>query len=149
MDAGVLVERDGRARSFHVPNVKAKTLREVIVTQIDHKSRLFADDFRSYKMVGKEFADHQTVKHWAGEYVRGEASTQVIENYFSVFKRGLHGTYQHISETHLKRYLCEIDFRYNERAGLGASDSERAEKALKGIAGKRMTYRRIGAGQAA
>jgi len=144
-----LVERDGRARSFHVPNVKAGTLREVLVSQIDRRSRLMTDEFRSYVKVGKEFAAHKTVNHEAQQYVRGEASTQKIENYFSIFKRGLHGTYQHVSETHLKRYLCEFDFRYNERAALGISDSERARKALKGIEGKRMTYRRPRSGEAA
>lgn len=134
-----LVERDGRARSFHVANVKAPTLRKVIVQHIDRASNLRTDEALMYRKVGREFADHQTVNHSIEEYVRGDASTQVIENFFSIFKRGLNGTYQHISEQHLKRYLCEFDFRYNERK---VDDAERADTALKGITGKRLTYRR-------
>jgi transposase-like protein len=139
-----LVERGGKARSFHVQRVNAKTVRKVMVTQIDRKSALMTDEANIYTSVGREFAKHEFVTHSASEYVRGDAGTQVIENYFSIFKRGLNGVYQHVSETHLKRYLCEFDFRYNERAGLGVSDMERTAKALKGITGKRMTYRRIG-----
>jgi len=135
-----LVERDGKARSFHVPRVNAKTVRKVLVTQVDRKSHLMTDESVVYNKVGKEFSKHDTVNHSADEYVRGEASTQAIENYFSIFKRGLNGVYQHMSEAHLKRYLCEFDFRYNFRK---IEDSERAQEALKGITGKRLTYRRI------
>lgn len=144
-----LVEREGRARSFHVPEVNAKTLRPILVQQIDRKSRLMTDEARVYRKVGKEFSKHERVNHSIHEYVRGDAGTQVIENYFSIFKRGLTGVYQHVSPKHLKRYLCEFDFRYNERVGLGVSDAQRAAKALHGIAGKRLTYRRIGERRAA
>lgn len=141
-----LVERDGKARSFHVPRVNAKTVRKVMVTQIDRDSGLMTDEANIYTGVGKEFAKHEFVTHSASEYVRGDAGTQVIENYFSIFKRGLNGVYQHVSETHLKRYLCEFDFRYNTRQ---LEDIERTSEALKGITGKRMTYRRLGEGRAA
>jgi transposase-like protein len=134
-----LVERGGRARSFHVPRVNAKTARKILVTQIDRKSHLRTDESNLYTRVGEEFASHETVNHSIDEYVRGDAGTQVIENYFSIFKRGLNGIYQHVSQQHLKRYLCEFDFRYNTRH---LTDHERTSEALKGILGKRLTYRR-------
>lgn len=138
-----LVEREGRVRSTHVANVTAKTLRETLVTQASRKSYLMTDEAATYTAVGKEYAGHGTVNHSIDEYVRGDFwHTNTVENYFSILKRGVYGTYQHVSEKHLKRYLCEFDFRYNERSGLGVEDAERAEKALKGIKGKRLTYRR-------
>jgi transposase-like protein len=139
-----LVEREGRARSFHVPDVKAATLRQHIVTNVRRDSDLMTDEARWYKKVGKEFASHESVNHSISEYVRGNAGTQVVENFYSILKRGLTGVYQHVGKQHLKRYICEFDFRYNTRSRLGVSDAERAEKALKGITGKRLTYRRTG-----
>ena len=134
-----LVERGGRARSFHVPRVNAKTVRNILVTQIDRKSDLMTDELKVYTKAGREFARHETVNHSIEEYVRGDAGTQVIENYFSIFKRGLTGIYQHVGPQHLKRYLCEFDFRYNTR---DLDDHERTIEALRGIQGKRLTYRR-------
>ena len=142
--AVALVERGGKVRSFHVPAVNAETLRPILVAQIDRKSYLMTDSFKGYVLVGREFADHQAVSHDTGEYVRGNAHTNTVENYFSILKRGITGTYHHVSQQHLKRYLAEFDFRYNERSGLGVNDAERAAKALKGIVGKRLTYRRTG-----
>ncbi|HVM80086.1 MAG TPA: IS1595 family transposase [Stellaceae bacterium] len=139
-----LVERQGSVRSFHVPAVNSHNLREVLVAQIDRKSYLMTDAYTAYTMVGREFAKHETVSHEAGEYVRGEAHTNTVEGYFSILKRGITGVYHHVSQQHLKRYLAEFDFRYNERSRLGVSDAERAAKALKGIVGKRLTYRRTG-----
>ena len=140
-----LVERDGKMHSFHVPAVNAKTLRPILVTQIDRKSYLMTDEAGSYVKVGREFVGHGTVNHSIQEYVRGGFwHTNTVENYFSILKRGITGVYQHVSQQHLKRYLGEFDFRYNERIGLGTSDDERADKALKGISGKRLTYRRTG-----
>jgi hypothetical protein len=138
-----LVERGGKVRSHHVPNVNAKTLRPILVAQVDLKSVLMTDDAGQYRIIGPVFAGFETVNHGVEEYVRGEAHTNTIEGYFSILKRGINGTYHHVSQQHLKRYLCEFDFRYNERVALGVSDDERAEKALKGITGKRLTYRRI------
>ena len=89
----------------------------------------------------RDFA-HETVNHGAGEYVRGDAHTNTVEGYFSVLKRGIHGTFHHVSQQHLKRYLAEFDFRYNEREALGVSDTLRAQAVLDGIRGKRLTYRR-------
>jgi transposase len=95
-----------------------------------------------YRHMGEEFAKHEAANHGIGEYVRGDAHSDTVENYFSILKRGITGTYHHVSQQHLKRYLAEFDFRYNERSGLGVNDAERATKALKGIVGKRLTYRR-------
>ena len=143
-----LVERGGSVRSQHVPSVSARTLRPILVAQVDRKSTLMTDDAGQYRIMGPEFARHESVIHGAGEYVRGDAYTNTVENYFSILKRGITGCYFHVSQKHLKRYLCEFDFRYNERAGLGVTDSERRDKALKGIAGKRLTYRRPDEAQA-
>lgn len=140
-----LVERGGKVRSHHVPNVKASTLKPIIMKQISQDAILMTDEASQYKTVGKEFKAHKVVRHSLNEYVRGDAYTNTIEGYFSIFKRGMTGIYQHCSDQHLKRYLCEFDFRYNEREALGVNDAERAEKVLKGIEGKRLTYRRINA----
>ncbi len=140
-----LVERDGRVRSFHVQAVSAKTLRPILVTQVSRKSYLMTDDSTVYPKIGKEYAGHGTVNHSIEEYVRGGFwHTNTVENYFSIMKRGITGVYHHVSQQHLKRYLAEYDFRYNEREALGVSDAERMEKSIQGIVGKRLTYRRTG-----
>lgn len=141
-----LVERDGRVRSHHVVEVTAKSLRPILTAQIDRKSYLMTDESGVYKTVGREYAGHGTVNHSIEEYVRGGFwHTNTIENYFSIMKRGINGVYHHVSQKHLKRYLGEFDFRYNAR---DVSDAERADEALKGIRGKRLTYRRTGEGRA-
>jgi transposase-like protein len=140
--AFALVERGGKVRSFHVPTVSAKNLRPILVSQVSRKSSLMTDDAGQYRKMGEEFERHEAVNHGADEYVRGDAHTNTIEGYFSILKRGIVGTYHHVSPQHLKRYLGEFDFRYNERMGLGVDDDARAEKALQGIQGKRLTYRR-------
>jgi hypothetical protein len=104
------------------------------------------DEHSAYNVVGKEFAGHGAVRHFIGEYVRGEAHTNTIEGYFSLLKRGITGVYHHVSQEHLKRYLGEFDFRHNQRIALGVSDMQRTEKAILGIVGKRLTYRRTGDG---
>lgn len=138
-----LVERGGRVRSFHIDDVNPNTLRKVLVTQVDRKSTLMTDDSHFYKPVGKEFAGHESVNHSEEEYVRGLAHTNTIEGFFSIFKRGMIGVYQHCGEQHLKRYLTEFDFRYNHRAALKINDEMRAVALLKGIEGRRLTYRRV------
>ena len=137
-----LVERGGKVRSFHVPAVNAKTLRPILVTQVSRKSFLRTDDAGQYRVIGPEFAGYETVNHGIEEYVRGDAHTNTIEGYFSLLKRGIMGVYHHVSQQHLKRYLGEFDFRYNERMALKVNDEERADKVLAGIGGKRLTYRR-------
>jgi len=138
-----LVERGGKARSFHVKNATAKTLRKTAVKIASRKSYLMTDENAAYTKLGKEFDGHGTVNHSANEYVRlgGFVHVNSAENYFSIFKRGVIGTFHHISEQHLHRYLAEFDFRYNNRSGLGVEDIERAQRILKGIEGKRLTYR--------
>ncbi len=140
-----LVERDGKVRSFHVASVSAKTLRPVLRAQINRKSYLMTDDAPVYVPIGEMYAGHGTVNHSIEEYVRGFFwHTNTVENYFSILKRGITGTYHHVSQAHLKRYLAEFDFRYNERSGLGVEDAERMSKSIGGIVGKRRTYRRTG-----
>jgi len=133
-----LVERGGRVRSHHVPNITAKTLRPIMTAQIHEASNVYSDDGGA--RTGSMFAGHQSVNHSIGEYVRGDVYTNTIEGYFSIMKRGVTGVYHHVSPQHLKRYLAEFDFRYNERSALGVTDVERAEKAVAGVVGKRMTY---------
>jgi hypothetical protein len=135
-----LVERGGKVRSTHVERVNAKNLRPVIVQQASRKSYLMTDESPIYPKIGDEFAGHGTVNHSIDEYVRGGFwHTNTVENYFSILKRGMNGVYQHCSAKHLKRYVGEFDFRYNNRQ---ITDAERALIALKGAEGKRLTYRR-------
>jgi transposase-like protein len=134
-----LVERKGKVRSMHVTSVTAATLRPILVAQIDEKSVLMTDDAGQYRHMHRDF-NHEIVNHGIEEYVRGTAHTNTVEGYFSILTRGITGTYHHVSQQHLKRYLGEFDFRYNERTALNVSDAERAEKALVGTVGKRVTY---------
>src|ERR1700730_7983563 len=131
-----LVERDGESRSFHVANVKAKTLREKIVTTVSRKSHLMTDELASYEKVGNEFANHSGVCHSADEYVRlsGFVHVNTAECRFSLMKRAVYGTHHSISEAHLPRYLSEWDYKWNTRE---MTDSERAACALKSAEGKR------------
>jgi transposase-like protein len=137
-----LVERDGRVRSFHVPNVTAQTLKPIIVSHVNKASYLMTDDAPVYWPIGGEFAGHGTVNHSAEEYVRAAFwHTNTVENFFSIFKRGIYGCYFHVSETHLHRYAAEFDFRHNNRIALGVDDLTRADQVLIGAKGKRLTYR--------
>ena len=140
-----LVERGGKVRSRHVADVSGKTLRDAIVTQIDRSSYLMTDEAPAYKSTGDEFEGHGTVNHSAEEYVRAYFwHTNTVEGYFSILKRGVMGTFHHISAQHLHRYLAEFDYRYNEREALGVDDAARMAKSVQGIVGKRLTYRRTG-----
>jgi transposase-like protein len=136
-----LIERDGGARSFHLDSRLIAQIAPVVRGNIAKESTLMTDEGRYYTEVGKEFARHETVNHRQDEYVRGDAYTNTAEGFFSIFKRGMKGIYQHCSEKHLHRYLAEFDFRYSNRAKLGVNDGERAARAIKGIVGKRLTYR--------
>lgn len=141
-----LVERQGHVRSHHVTSVSAKTLRPILLAQVKAGTNLVTDDNGQYRHMHKDFPTHQTVNHSAEEYVRGEYHTNTIEGVFAVLKRGINGTFHHVSEQHLSRYLAEFDFRYNNRSKLGVGDVERFEKSIGGIVGKRLTYRRTYAG---
>ena len=134
-----LVERDGRARSFHVANVNAKHIRGLIVTNVDRGAHLMTDESPVYTSVGREFSGHSAVNHSAKQYVTtgGFKHSNTAENFFSIFKRGVIGTYHHMSEAHLGRYCREFDFRYNTRK---ISDAERTDIALVGAIGRRLMY---------
>jgi hypothetical protein len=135
-----LVERKGRVRSHHIPEVNAANLRPIVEAQIHGATYVMTDEGGADMKVGGEFAKHGYVNHSAGEYVRGDVHINTIEGYFSIFKLGIYGTYHHLSQKHLKRYLAEFDFRYNERSALGIDDKTGAAKAVKGVVGKRLTY---------
>jgi transposase-like protein len=139
-----LVERDGKARSFHVANIDAKNLRPLVMNNASRKSTFMTDEAAYYTKMGREFSAHHTVDHSRTEYAYKfdgkTVSSNAAENYFSIFKRGVVGTYHSISEAHLHRYLAEFDFRYNNRSKLGVEDTERAAKAVLGAEGKRLTY---------
>lgn len=142
-----LVERDGFVRSNHVPNVTAKTLGPILAGQMAGATYVMTDESPIYPAAlgNTHMSGHGTVNHSIEEYVRGHFwHTNTIEGYFSILKRGIVGTYHHISQQHLKRYLAEFDFRYNTRVSLKINDGERADMAVSGIVGKRLTYRRIG-----
>jgi transposase-like protein len=142
-----LVEPQGRARVFHLAKTaKWATVREVLVTNVRRSSELHTDESKLYTEVGREFAAHKTVEHGSrgseGFYVgKDGATTNAVENFFGNFKRSMRGTYRFCSEQHLQRYLNEFQFRHNHRAKLGFTDGERTAAALKGIEGKRLTYR--------
>jgi len=135
-----LVERGGEVRSFHVANAKSVTIGPIVAANIARESKLSTDEGKQYIPIGKAFAGHVTVDHSREEYVRGEASTNAAEGFFSIFKRGMKGVYQHCDEKHLHRYLAEFDFRYNNRIALGVDDTERTDRALRGAIGRRLTY---------
>ena len=136
-----LVERGGKVRSFHVPRADKATVKKIVADNIAHESRLHTDQSRLYTEVGGLFGEHETVNHSAKEYARGDVHVNSAEGYFSIFKRGMRGVYQHCSEKHLHRYLAEFDFRYNHRTALGFSDEARTVAAVRAAEGKRITYR--------
>jgi hypothetical protein len=135
-----LVERGGRARSFHIANIDAGKLRGALVTNVDRASHLRTDGSVVYTRVGMEFASHKFTDHRI-EYARGDIHSNTAENFFSILKRGVIGTYHHWSKAHLHRYLAEFDMRYSTK---DKTDGERAADILKGMIGRRLTYRRIG-----
>src|SRR5690606_17188784 len=139
-----LIDRDTkRARSVVVDDVNVATLKGVLETNISREAQLMTDGAGHYVKIGKGFAAHHSVNHYQGEYVRkGNPAihTNTVENYFSTFKRGMKGTYQHCAHHHLHRYLAEFDFRYSNRTAAGVEDAERADILLSGVVGKRLTY---------
>jgi len=144
-----LVERGGKVRTFHVAQATKENVAKLVTENVHHESALMTDESHLYTAVGKTFASHDSTKHSAKEYVRYEGEKVVhsntIESYFSVFKRGMRGVYQHCDEKHLHRYLAEFDFRHNNRVALGIGDVSRAATLLSGVVGKRLTYQTIGA----
>ncbi|WP_370178543.1 IS1595 family transposase [Alteriqipengyuania sp.] len=140
-----LVDRDsGKARTMVIDDVKAETLMPLVIANVQREARIMTDEHSGYRDAGKFFAAHGTTSHGKGEYVNLEdrsIHSNTVEGYFSIFKRGMKGIYQHCGEDHLHRYLAEFEFRYNNREKLGCNDNDRASMALKGIVGKRLTYR--------
>jgi transposase-like protein len=145
-----LVERGGSVRSFHVDSVKKEDVLPIIRANLSRESHVMTDEAPRYRQLGDEFADHSSVDHSRDEYGYTDRKTGVnvntntIEGYYSIFKRGMKGVYQHCSEKHLHRYLAEFDFRYSNRSRLGVEDQERTRRALTGFSGKRLTYRESG-----
>lgn len=133
-----LVERNGKKKTIHVANVTAATVRPILKAQVSQKARLMTDEASVYTKVGREFAEHGVVRHAAGEYARGDVTTNSVESSFALLKRGLVGTFHHVSEAHLQRYATEFDFRWNQRR---VTDAERTGALLGQIGGKRLMYR--------
>lgn len=136
-----LVERGGKAKVFHVAVADKATVSAIVMANVHPATRLHTDESRLYVGSADVFASHETVKHSAGEYARGDVNTNSAEGFFGVFKKGMKGVYQHCSEKHLNRYVTEFGFRHNTRAALGFNDGERTDAAITGTVGKRLTYR--------
>jgi transposase-like protein len=141
-----LVQRDGKTRSFHVANVDGKNLRPILMDNIAKESHLMTDGASHYRPIGKEFSLHESTNHAQKEYAKASkvegvrAHSNTAESYFAILKRGIVGTYHHVSEHHLQRYLAEFDFRFSNRKSLGVNDFDRAISLLVGVKGKRLTY---------
>jgi len=133
-------EKGATVRSFHVSGTAAANLLPIIKANITSGTHIMTDEAGQYAHLNKHFAAHDFTTHSAGEYVRGIVHTNTVEGFYSAFKRGMKGIYQHCSENHLHRYVAEFDFRYNNRIRLGVDDVTRTGNALRGIVGKRLTY---------
>jgi hypothetical protein len=136
-----LVERGGSVRSFHVPLMEKSAVTKIVANNVAREASLYTDESKLYFDTKTLVAERGTVKHSAGEYVRDDVHTNTVEGFFSIFKRGMKGIYQHCREKHLHRYLAEYDFRYNHRIARGFTDADRTVAAIKGVTGKRLTYR--------
>jgi transposase-like protein len=140
-----LVERGGSARSFHIDSTSIADIVPIVRTNVRRESIVMTDEAPVYRGLGAEYLSHDAVNHGRKEYVRYSAddviTTNTVEGFYSIFKRGMKGVYQHCSEKHLHRYLAEFDFRYSNRIALGVDDQDRADKAIRGMVGKRLTYR--------
>ena len=137
-----LVERGGSVRTVHVAVADQNTVCALVRENVARESHVHTDESKLYNKALMDVRRHKTVTHTANEYVCGDVTTNTVESYFSLFKRGMRGTYQHCAEKHLHRYLAEFDFRYNNRIALGITDGKRAENLAAGIVGRRLTYRR-------
>lgn len=142
-----LVERGGSARSFHVDSVKRADVMPILRANIARETHVMTDEANIYAQLGREFAKHDAVDHSREEYAYTDRvtgtliGTNTVEGFYSIFKRGMKGIYQHCSEKHLHRYVAEFDFRYSHRSAVGVEDQERTSKVLTRISGKRLTYR--------
>lgn len=137
-----LINRDtGEARSFHVASTTKHDILPIVKANVRRNSAVMTDEARHYKRLAEIFASHDVVNHSKEEYVRGRAHTNTVEGFYSIFKRGMKGVYQHCDERHLHRYLAEFDFRYSNRIAVGFDDVARTNQMIRGIVGKRLTYR--------
>src|ERR1700730_17293461 len=137
-----LVDRKSKqVRSFHIDGTSAADVMPIIRQNVARETTMMTDEGGHYSRLGADLSSHKSVQHKIDEWARGDVHTNTVEGYFSVFKRGMKGVYQHCSEKHLHRYLSEFDFRYNNRTALGVTDETRADRIVKGIVGKRLTYR--------
>lgn len=136
-----LVERGGKVRSFQVDRVSRKNAEAIVAANVSREARLMTDKAQYYKRADFDVAEHKMIDHSIGQYRKGDCYTNTIESYYSTFKRGMKGTYQHCEEKHFHRYAAEFDFRYNNRIALGIDDVARTEALVRGIVGKRLTYR--------
>ena len=136
-----LVQRGGSARSFHVDGTEASDLLPIIKANVLPGTHVMTDEAGQYAHLAKHFAAHGFTRHGQGKYVVGTTHTNTVEGFYSVFKRGMKGVYQHCAEKNLHRYVAEFDFRYNNRLRLGVDDAQRTVSALRGVVGKRLTYR--------
>jgi len=143
-----LVERDGTKRSPHVASVNGATVREILKANVCKTANLMTDEASVHTKIGREYASHGVVRHKAKEYARDNAITNNVECSFSLLKRGLIGTFHHVGEQHLQRYVTEFDFRWNNRVAAGVGDVSRAEILLGQVGGKRLTYRHSSSGKA-
>lgn len=143
----LLDKKTGRARSIHVAEIEPNEVANIVRENVARDSILVTDEARHYWAVGREFTEHRRVFHGIGNYSKDGFSTNQIEGYFSIFKRGMRGIYQWCSERHLHRYLAEYDFRYSNREAVGFNDTDRTDELLRGVVGKRLTYGRIGKGR--
>lgn len=146
-----LVDREsGRAKSIVIDDLKASTIYPILRENIAREARLMTDDALRYMQIGREFAEHGAVNHGKDEYVSRSdptVNTQTVEAFYSVWKRGMRGTYQHCAKRHLHRYCAEFDFRFSNRIALGVDDKERADRLLAGVKGKRLTYQTTNGGR--
>jgi transposase-like protein len=137
---GLVDRKSGRARLFHVEQASGRNIQPIVLNNLSREARLMTDESYIYRGIGRQFAEHGAVNHQNDEYVRGDVTTNTVEGAFSIFKRGMRGVYQHCAEKHLHRYLAEFEFRYSHRQANGCDDTARADKMLRGITGKRLTY---------
>jgi transposase-like protein len=144
-----LVERNGRSRGFVVSNVTANNLQPILARHVHNDTKFMTDEANVYTYPGRWFKSHETVNHSEKEYVRGDAYTNSVEGYFSILKRGIYGCYFHVSEAHLHRYVAEFDFRHSYRIKTGFDDLARTDRAIRGMKGKRLTYRTTRGGRPA
>ena len=137
---GLVDRNSGKCRMFYVEGGAGKLIQPIVMDNLAREARLMTDEATMYRSIGREFAEHGSVKHCRKEYARGDITTNTIEGCFSIFKRGMKGIYQHCAEGHLHRYLAEYEFRYSYREANGYNDGDRSLAAIRGIVGKRLTY---------